>query len=642
MPDNCTRLLAALLALHLLPVPSSGQTSDTNPEPSYLLAAGAPSGLPLVEPNDNRTPAGVTRDGVREIALEVVMAEWRLETPDRPGLRLAVVAEAGSAPVIPAPLIRAEAGTLLRVRVHNGLHRGPIRVYGLHTRPADDPPPLVVAAGEERTVEFQAGEPGTYLYWIEEGPEPDPESPRSLGPPEREQVAGAVVVDPVGGSPDDRILVINVFSERVDETVAPNGFIEGLGINGRSWPFTERMKLSVGEPVRWRVVNASFRPHPMHLHGFFYQVLSRGTATGDTVYAPEDRRLVVTETMMGRTTMALEWTPTRPGNWLFHCHLSFHVSPAVRLPGAADHDDGHGVHMAGLVVGIEVAPGPSDLVAIGETKAHRLFANEYGDSAGYQLGFTVDEGVAPDGTNDVPGPMLTFEQYESVDMTVENRMSIPTGIHWHGLEIDAWADGVPGWSRSDGKMSPVIPPGGSFTYRLSFMRPGTFIYHSHLNDVQQLTGGLYGPLIVLPRGETFDPRTDHVKILGWKTPAPQALTDIELNGSQEQPPGRAVVGERHRFRVINIAPAGEISAWIRRGEEVVPITLLARDGADLPANQQVPVDRLPIVGVGGTADFTWKPTEPGTYELRVGYSPRASVSQSWEVVESNEASGSNR
>ena len=33
----------------------------------------------------------------------------------------------------------------------------------------------------------------------------------------------------------------------------------------------------------------------MHLHGFFYEVISRGTLLEDTVYEPENRRMIVTE-----------------------------------------------------------------------------------------------------------------------------------------------------------------------------------------------------------------------------------------------------------------------------------------------------------------------------------------------------------
>jgi FtsP/CotA-like multicopper oxidase with cupredoxin domain len=261
-----------------------------------------------------------------------------------------------------------------------------------------------------------------------------------------------------------------------------------------------------------------------------------------------------------------------------------------------------------------------------------LFVREYGEEQGYKFGFDVDD-IPPGEEDETPGPLLVFNQYQAVDVSVHNQMERPTGVHWHGLELDAWADGVPDWSASDGKVSPVIAPGESFTYRLSMMRPGTFIYHSHMNDVVQLSGGLYGPLIVLPPGEPFDAEHDHPMVFGWRRPAPQGLEDVELNGRHEQPSKATTVGERHRFRVINIAPAGMVSAWLMRDGEALPIRLLAKDGADLPVHQRVEVDELPEIGVGETADFTWTPSEPGTYEIRVGFAPEFSHAQTWVVTE---------
>ncbi len=606
--------LATVVLAGLFAGPAAAQTA------SPYFPAGSVSGLPLVQPNDNRVAAGTLQGSVRDIALEVTRADWRVETPDGPGLRVAAVAEEGGAPMIPAPLIRVETGTRLRVRIRNRLDGTPITVFGLHTRPAGNADPIEVHPGDVGTIEFDAGAPGTYLYWIREGPELDPESKAAES--EQEQLAGAFVVDPVGGSPPDRILVMNIFSERVDETLSPTGWVEGLAINGRSWPFTERMALTVGEELRWRIVNASNREHPMHLHGFFYSVLSRGTTTGDTIYSPDDRRLVVTESMTGRTTMLMEWTPTRPGRWLFHCHLSFHVTSEIRLPGAVEADTKHAdSHLAGLVIGIEVAPGPSDLISRGAPVAVDLFANEYGDRAGYRYGFAFDPDFAADSLTDVPGPLLVFNQFQTVDATVHNRMAVPTGVHWHGLELDSWADGVPNWSASDGRVSPAIAPGDSFTYRLSLMRPGTFIYHSHLDDIHQLTGGLYGALLVLPEGERFDPRTDHVLAWGWNHPDGMGMDQMDWNGRREQPDATVQVGELHRFRLINIAPAGRITAWLTLDGDIVPITLHAKDGADLPPQQRVPVNRLAPLSVGETADFTWTPTAPGTYELHVGFAP---------------------
>lgn len=626
MHRNCAPLLALLSLLLLV---SSRQASAQELRPQPFFPAGVPSGLPLVQPNDNTSIAGTLAHGTRKIELDVRRSDWRIEGPDGPGLRVAAIGEAGRMPTIPAPLLRVEAGTRLAVTVRNRLPAA-VTVFGLHARSAAPPDSFIVAPDAVETVEFEPGDPGTYLYWMREGPAPDPESDQADW--EHEQLAGALVVDEPGAPADDRVIVINIFSEPLDASNPEGDWAEGLTMNGLSWPFSERMRLEVGENVRWRVVNASTRNHPMHLHGFYYTVLSRGTATADTVYAQRDRRLVVTEAMRARTTMAMEWTPTRPGKWLFHCHLSFHVTPDIRLPGAVEADRRHGhTHMAGLVTGIEVAPGPTDLVVRGEPVALDLHAVELpADSGEARYGFAVG-----DQAGSVPGPPLIFRQYQSADVTVHNELSVSTGIHWHGLELDAWADGVPGWSASDGKVSPMIPPGGSFTYRLSFQRPGTFIYHTHLDDIEQLTRGLYGALLVLPEGEAYDPRTDHVLVFGWNEPGPESIAGVDWNGSQEQPDGRAAVGETHRFRVTNIAPADNITAWVTRDDVVVPVTLHAKDGADLPGHQQVPVEALPRLFVGETADFTWTPAEPGSYEVRLGYEPdpEGHLVQRWVVEE---------
>ena len=65
--------------------------------------------------------------------------------------------------MIPAPLIRVEAGTRIRVRVRNGLDSEPITVFGLHTRGVGEADPLIVDPGEVGTVEFDAGAPGLSL-----------------------------------------------------------------------------------------------------------------------------------------------------------------------------------------------------------------------------------------------------------------------------------------------------------------------------------------------------------------------------------------------------------------------------------------------------------------------------------------------
>ena len=62
--------------------------------------------------------------------------------------------------------------------------------------------------------------------------------------------------------------MMNIWGDLLDSTTYRNA----LAINGRSWPYTERIEATVGDSVRWRVINATARPHPMHLHGFYFRI----------------------------------------------------------------------------------------------------------------------------------------------------------------------------------------------------------------------------------------------------------------------------------------------------------------------------------------------------------------------------------
>src|SRR5690606_34582032 len=139
-----------------------------------------------------------------------------------------------------------------------------------------------------------------------------------------------------------------------------------ITINGRSWPHTERFTIDVGDTVRWRWINGSYLPHPMHLHGFHFRVLSNGDNNVDHTFAEADIPMVVTQPMHAGSTFRMEWTPTRAGHWLMHCHMLPHITPFPERPDSLRAHDMHDVQshalyaMAGLVIGIEtVDRGPA-------------------------------------------------------------------------------------------------------------------------------------------------------------------------------------------------------------------------------------------------------------------------------------------
>ena len=138
-------------------------------------------------------------------------------------------------------------------------------------------------------------------------------------------------------------------------------------INGRSWPNTERLAYKVGDTVRMRLINAGGAVHPMHLHGFYFKVDSRGDERADTIFAKESSpRMAVTERLAPGRTFTLTWKPTRPGNWLFHCHDNAHLEKGVSLDAstsvngggaqpAHQHVENHALEMmSGPVMGISL------------------------------------------------------------------------------------------------------------------------------------------------------------------------------------------------------------------------------------------------------------------------------------------------
>jgi FtsP/CotA-like multicopper oxidase with cupredoxin domain len=174
--------------------------------------------------------------------------------------------------------------------------------------------------------------------------------------------------------------------------------------------------------------------------------------------------------------------------------------------------------------------------------------------------------------------------------------------------------------------TPSIKAGGTFTARLSMPRAGTFMYHTHLNDQEQLMGGLYGPIVVLEPGKVFDPKTDHVHIAGWDV-GKKAFQAVVNGDSLASPPIEMRVGETHRFRFINIGLAEPVDFTLKRDTTLVDWTPIAKDGADLPPSQRVTRKAQLVIDVGQTWDFEFKPTAPGAYVLSAPTGPKG---RKWE------------
>ena len=592
--------------------------------------------------NDNRVAAGRVENDTLVVRLTIRPADWHILGDTAPAFRVLAFAEEGKLPTIPAPLIRMTVGTPTSIHVRNPLDDTLI-VRGLSGR-GGFRDSLLIAPGQTAVVRSISSRVGTYAYWAVTVTPPVGTSRAAVALRHTMEapLGGAFVVDAPGEGPVDRVFVITELTDRLSRADAADardrhGVLtrQFNAVNGRAWPYSERLRYALGDSIRWRVVNVSPEAHPMHLHGFYFRVDSRGAAQvdADSIYTPGQRRMVVTETVASRNTMSMTWSPDRAGGWLFHCHLTSHVVkfPPIDRPEVAQypstHDHGepdqHALTgMNGLVLGITVTGSPPRSARWRPTNRLRLFVQS--DSApgdtDRRFGYVLQRGAEPARDSvQLPGPVLVLTRGLSTAIEVVNRTAEPTAVHWHGLELESYYDGVAGWSGMPGTASgtmPAVRPGQSFEVRITPPRAGTFMYHTHFDDLRQQLGGLVGALLVLEPGERWDRERDLVFLISDGIPE-----RVYINGSLDPPTVPLRVGRTYRLRLADIA-AFRMALNIRlvRDSTVLAWRPIAKDGFALPAAQAVVRPGSVNLPSGETADFEFTPDRPGevVLEFRAG------------------------
>ena len=120
-------------------------------------------------------------------------------------------------------------------------------------------------------------------------------------------------------------------------TLAQTGDDPEYRITGGRFSKEKSVRAQLGETQVWSVTNKSSWSHPLHLHGFFFQVLDdqgapiRPLAWKDTVNIPFDQ-----------TVRFIVRFDERAGSWMFHCHILDHAE--VGLMGTVDVGTVHSRH----------------------------------------------------------------------------------------------------------------------------------------------------------------------------------------------------------------------------------------------------------------------------------------------------------
>ncbi len=121
------------------------------------------------------------------------------------------------------------------------------------------------------------------------------------------------------------------------------------------------------------------------------------------------------------------------------------------------------------------------------------------------------KGMTVNGT--IPGPILEFTEGEYAVIYVKNEMSVETSVHWHGILLPNFQDGVPYLT------TPPIRPGETFKYEFPIKQAGTYWYHSH--TMLQEQSGVFGSLVINPKEKNLDYDKDLVLMLSdWTNEKP--------------------------------------------------------------------------------------------------------------------------
>ncbi len=214
-----------------------------------------------------------------------------------------------------------------------------------------------------------------------------------------------------------------------------------------------------------------------------------------------------------------------------------------------------------------------------------------------------------------PGPTIEAIEGDRVRIFVTNKLPEQTAVHWHGIFLPNGMDGVSGLTQKG------IQPGETFKYEFTLKQHGTFMYHSHGDEMVQMGLGTMGFFIIHPKKEPYKIDRDFAIFLnewfvepGTSTPNPNIMTDFNIFTFNSRAfPGTAPLvvktGDRVRIRFGNV------------GQESHPIHIhglnfkvVATDGGDIPESAQFPETTI-VVFPGQTRTIEFVANTPGDWPV---------------------------
>ncbi|HUS22253.1 MAG TPA: multicopper oxidase family protein [Aeromicrobium sp.] len=255
------------------------------------------------------------------------------------------------------------------------------------------------------------------------------------------------------------------------------------------------------------------------------------------------------------------------------------VDPQGRpLPPSSDHyvHGHHGQHgQQGQTVSVDDLVEHTDRTA--DVRVDLTAQANVLTMAGHEIdGYTIN--------GESPGETIVASQGQLVEVRLHNQnVAEGVALHWHGIDVPNAEDGVAGVTQD------AVLPGKSHTYRFVARKAGTFWYHSHQLSHQQVAGGLFGAVVILPK-HGIDQKLDLTAV------AHTYSGNRTLNGKAGDARAEAKPGQKARVRIVN-TDNGTLTTWAS-----VPYRVVAVDGYDIAKPTTVGKRRLDIPA-GGRADL---------------------------------------
>lgn len=95
-------------------------------------------------------------------------------------------------------------------------------------------------------------------------------------------------------------------------------------INGKTYPDTESLMVKKGQRVKLTLTNKGTSDHPMHLHGHFFEVISKDGKVNSTTPLIKD-----TLNVRPGESYEIMFVADNDGNWMLHCHELHHAAAGM-------------------------------------------------------------------------------------------------------------------------------------------------------------------------------------------------------------------------------------------------------------------------------------------------------------------------